>query len=578
MRYNLRVKQQALERAILDDPDALEPRAVYADWLQSEGSPIGEWAAFQHALRERPRDVELRRATHAFYEKHAYELIGTAAEILDGLYLGWHGGFLDEIRIHGSRAMTHARDGAARLRELLAHPIARFVRTLAIGSFAREQLPAHYDSLLEVLTDKPPQLLEALALFDTFEPCRASAEVVAQAVAAAPKLTRLGLGSFSMRDFPWSSLPSSLRELVIRDRDLDDRLSAVELPQLEELVLIKATAPAPIPRAPRLRRLRLVECQPSAFALEAREWAEILERVELLDLSHSTVPNRGELARPGLEILDAGGDYDILDAPNAESWLPVRLERDGRDALKVTPGAGVGLYNVSCRIRDFSVMRRLAATAATFPDRPFHISAWGNTGYASEKLRDHAEAELIGREGLLRDPDNANFYSVLLASLRLSGRVDEAAALVQPALAAITKRTRMAEAVVCLLDVVVTLDQVGKARQALVAVKRKSFVQPDARLHGAIALAMIASGRLDEAGAQVKKSFAIRSEDTNGVSFHAQAALHVARGRTKQALTALAKAVELDYPDWPYLAERDPRFDKLRADPRFAKLCQRAMS
>ncbi len=79
-------RRAELEAAILDDPDARDAYAVYADWLLEQGEPDGELVAIQLALEASPGDAERRGVLHAItihgdaYSNetaHAYaELVG----------------------------------------------------------------------------------------------------------------------------------------------------------------------------------------------------------------------------------------------------------------------------------------------------------------------------------------------------------------------------------------------------------------------------------------------------------------------------------------------------------------------
>lgn len=52
---------QALEQAILDNPDDLGAYGVYADWLQEQGDPRGEFIAVQLILEDEERPAEERK-------------------------------------------------------------------------------------------------------------------------------------------------------------------------------------------------------------------------------------------------------------------------------------------------------------------------------------------------------------------------------------------------------------------------------------------------------------------------------------------------------------------------------------
>ncbi len=57
--------REAFERAILDDPDQVAGYAAYADWLQEQGDPRGEFIAVQLALEDESRSTAERKKLQA---------------------------------------------------------------------------------------------------------------------------------------------------------------------------------------------------------------------------------------------------------------------------------------------------------------------------------------------------------------------------------------------------------------------------------------------------------------------------------------------------------------------------------
>ncbi|HWU86359.1 MAG TPA: TIGR02996 domain-containing protein, partial [Kofleriaceae bacterium] len=120
-----------LEEAILADPDAREAYAVYADWLLERGEPDGELVAIQLALEDAPGDAALQareRELVAAREQELRRLFYYAVwqEICDPV---WRRGVLHAIAVRGG---AYTDDNACAYRELVADPIARFLRELTV--------------------------------------------------------------------------------------------------------------------------------------------------------------------------------------------------------------------------------------------------------------------------------------------------------------------------------------------------------------------------------------------------------------------------------------------------------------
>ena len=566
-----------LERAILEDPDAIAPRMVYADWLASQGSPLGEWLALQRAIAEQPATIELRTAALEYLTTHAASVLGPAAEMLDGLYLGWHGGFVDEIRFHSTERIARG-DAAGNFAALLAHPIARFVRTISIGTFGA----ATIDALLDVLEEQTPLLFEALVLFDSWDPVAEprTIDVDIARVLRATKLRRLGLSRVAYESELFDALPDTLEELVLFGPGDLDGFERAKLPKLVELVLLDPRLRLHrLPALPALRRLRVIGMG-NALAAQLADCAPVLAQLELLDISHGHVDAevRARIGRldcrvlqKRMEIFPDGNAYHICkgEDPDGDSWLLERLATEGRDGLAVTPHAGIGLYNASCvhnTRKRFDVALAAASAAMTLPDELIGGWGWGNVGYAHEQLGHDAEAELAAREGLLRHPRSANFHGMLIGALRAQGRTAQAVALVRPALHTITAQTRVEEARECLVEIVCALVESGEpARAVALANRKQKAVAPDTRLHAAIALAQVAAGELDGAKQRLRLAADLTPDDNADLAIlhHAEAAHSLALGHKDAALAALEKARA--HRGWRFVI-RDPRFAALQLD------------
>jgi uncharacterized protein (TIGR02996 family) len=207
-----------LEAQIAANPDDINLRRVYADWLIEAGNPRGELAALQLAGNE--------DAAQALLEAHAEQLFGKQLEdYVDGVT--WRGGFCDTLEL------CEAFDG------IRTHPSVRLLRTLHasfIGPFewlvewlAAGQWPALRTLVLggvhlegQEIGEEPDWTCRNLDLL----------------VPAMPRLEHLTLtcGDFRIGDFP------TLREfqcdgMGLRIESLDS-LFAAKLPSLERLELL----------------------------------------------------------------------------------------------------------------------------------------------------------------------------------------------------------------------------------------------------------------------------------------------------------------------------------------------------
>jgi uncharacterized protein (TIGR02996 family) len=141
-----------LERAIMLDLDNQASWRVYADWLTAHGNQRGELIALQLALehedtperraRESALIASLRTPALERIESHLVERAYTNGD--EPRVTNPRGGFWRQVVFAGPPAV---------LLELLAHPSARLLRTLTLGS-------EDFQSAIEALASSPP--LEAL--------------------------------------------------------------------------------------------------------------------------------------------------------------------------------------------------------------------------------------------------------------------------------------------------------------------------------------------------------------------------------------------------------------------------------
>src|SRR5688572_26314616 len=110
-----------LEAAIVSAPADLLPRMVYGDWLQDRGELRGQWIAMMGAIERAPDDIPLRAAAVGYLDDHRHDLLGPGVSLLASSFIGWYGGFVDELRIQPGEDTT-----AAAVIQLIEHPMCRF--------------------------------------------------------------------------------------------------------------------------------------------------------------------------------------------------------------------------------------------------------------------------------------------------------------------------------------------------------------------------------------------------------------------------------------------------------------------
>lgn len=239
--------KEDLEAVILDDP--LDPSGwlVYGDWLQAEGDVRGELVAVQAKLARDPGNPALMEAQRALFRAHGDALLEglhryLAPEVDRGplFRLSWEFGFLWTANV---KADGHSlAELVTGLSDLLAHPSARFLHALTIGTPPDDGWPAVLDVLRRLRGAQP---LRILFLGDS-------------AMSAAHP--RPAFGPIGDLDDLWNRF-LHLEVLTLRGGRMN--LGGLELPRLRELT-IETSA---------LQRETLL-------ALGSRRWPH-LERLEL---------------------------------------------------------------------------------------------------------------------------------------------------------------------------------------------------------------------------------------------------------------------------------------------------------
>ncbi|MCP3102331.1 WGR domain-containing protein [Myxococcus sp. K15C18031901] len=305
-----------LEAAILKDPDDADAYLVYGDWLQAQGDPRGELIALQHAQGKATgaEASTAKRQVNAHIKKHQALLLGglTKAWSDEELSVEWHLGFIREARI-AKGDYDSELDVPETLKKLLAHPSARFLRSLTVGMVDMDGENS-YDDVTEVIAKG----------------------------GARPTLQSLFLGDFEYPDeteISWSHINdvSALYEVLpnlrsLRLRGGSTELGKVDLPELREFIVesgglplsaVKSIASAKWPKLekleiwfgsdnygaeggvediqpildgkglPSLKKLGLCNSEFTDALANALPKAKVLPQLEQLDLSKGTLSDTG---------------------------------------------------------------------------------------------------------------------------------------------------------------------------------------------------------------------------------------------------------------------------------------------
>jgi uncharacterized protein (TIGR02996 family) len=346
--------RDALESALVENPDDLATHYAYADYLQEQGDPRGEFIQLQLALEEPQRSEAERRRLQArveeLLEKHHYEWLGSLAdELLPPIELyGWElsvpdssrkhsfaRGWLDSLTLHDD---VHRTD----LGPLLClAPEARLLRKLVLE---------YDDGLIEALLEAT--FLGNLRVFQLGKPwsdCEDSpwnlqSPLLPKLIAKLPRIEELRLfaQSYSYNGPSIFALPnlSSLRILQIydwTDYPLESLAGNAALSKLTQLLLHPPHFFAPcidlagvraIVHSPHLRSLTHLQLHRSDLGdVGCTEivTSGILKRLKVLDLRH------GEISDAGARILADCPDLPRLELLDIERNA---LTQTGIDALR----------------------------------------------------------------------------------------------------------------------------------------------------------------------------------------------------------------------------------------------------
>ena len=498
------------EAAILAAPDDLNERMVYGDWLQAEGDPCGEWIAMRARLEMAPADVATRRAALAVLAKRKKLLFGAGVAVISRAWIGWSGGFVDELRIQRSPA-TDMRE--TKLAALFAHPMVRFARHVAFGEL---HTSADMQVAIEALVAAKLPMLEVVIVGDQSD---LGLRSTIDAIAELP-IKRLGLGFVTLR---------------------------AAMPQLHELTYLDQ---------------HIGEFRPSRWILDGK--APAVQKVTIVSgMQGGTTDGEIEQMRShGIEV-DVVRDPVIDNQYDKASSSPIlaRARMSGREAVRHMPQAGMVINNtVTHRLRKLAPPELfwLADIGATIPVGVKGFS-FLNAAILRQKAGDHAEAELRAREALIWSPHEPNYHSMLIDALRRSGRLADAKRAIPRALKAIDDPTddgHARGAQWALVDCMLALAQAADYSEALQLAGRYPKLLDG--MHRA-AMTIIYALMGDLRNAQTQFALAATKEP---IVEHARAAIAVRTNRPLDAKQALAAAKRKLYGEMHWIA----------ADPLLARL------
>jgi uncharacterized protein (TIGR02996 family) len=335
--------RDALESALVEDPDDLATHHAYADYLQEQGDPRGEFIQVQLALEDPQRSEAEQRKWQARAEEllreHQREWLGALADIPHLEYRFVHG-WLDALMVRDvADAVHHPELGPL----LCVAPEARLLR----------QLVLEYDGgLVEALLDAP--FLRNLRVLQVGKPMNgfynlfevAESPLLVKLIAKLPRLEELRLFAVDYevaRLFALSKL-SSLRLLQIYY--FSEALDAYPLEVLaENAALGNLTHLLLHPPPHRVSRIRLTGVRAIVHSPHLRNLTHLqLHRSDLGDVGCTEIVTSGILKRLKVldlrhgEITDAGARI-LADCPDLQRLELLDIDRNaltqtGIDALR----------------------------------------------------------------------------------------------------------------------------------------------------------------------------------------------------------------------------------------------------
>jgi uncharacterized protein (TIGR02996 family) len=322
------VLNEALEAAILRDPDDLAAYAVYGDWLAEQGDPRGELIATQIAANQ-TNDPEMQRAALRVFAKHRDYFVGKLGSMIATDSFTWRAGFIHRAVLSPDRLLIE--DGArvaSSLGEvvaaLIAHPSGRFLTELVVRTNNRDLWSNPISSqkdVVDAIAAARPLVLRRLQLGDVEYGFANIGRLDQTWPALAPVHELVLQGDFSLGDVVLPELrtldiwPNPFRKKLARE------LVEAQWPALRTLSLhlgycfdhVVRDLVALIHRTdmPALVDLRLLAFRHAQTLIEQLSRAPLLARLETLDLRHGSISDHG--VRPILANAGAFAHLSRLD-------------------------------------------------------------------------------------------------------------------------------------------------------------------------------------------------------------------------------------------------------------------------
>ena len=434
--------------AIAADPDAIEPRLIYADWLQARNDPRGELIVVQAGRLAKPDDVQLEQREKELTTELTNGLILQAGPntLSTDLIVRWHVGFVDAIKldVRAIRLLrtTHrewfAQPAFAAVRELdLDSRFARnlrFIRDLGLANTVRRlsfgelhaQLP---EPTLDAIVSRFPKLAGLHLRTTEVPPLVALGKLHLRELSLQLReLTDDGFRRIS--EVPWTLDTFALRttNLLAEDRYalLAQLYNGTTLASVKHFV-VGGGVPVTevIETLATSERARAVESLTADFYRATYDQLLRLER-------HRAVLAKVKFA----PVLGQGPYYDVENYAKVGSLLNYRLDRPGEalpyyeQALRMRPEDSTVRHNLGVALRklkrfdesliafDTIINQSKNPTASMFNGRHYTLCELGR--------REDARADL--ERALQIDPNFADAWNNLGVERQYIGDVDDALA------------------------------------------------------------------------------------------------------------------------------------------------------
>jgi uncharacterized protein (TIGR02996 family) len=342
---------EALIRARPDDP---APYLVYADWLLQRGDPRGNLITVQSQLADAPRKKELLLAEKKLLDTHRAYFIPAALDASLRLArrggarceVTWDHGFFAKVRLaRSSTAAAQDIDLDVVAESVLAHPSAKFMRSLVLGPLGTREYS--YGPIIAAIAETRHPLLDEIHVGDfgptDIELASTRAGNVGPLFRAAPAMRKLTINAGLVR-FEGKLAHDNLRELRVTTIDVAPGymrgLFEANLPALESLSfvtegLVLETAQLVKlgeARWPALRHLVLRGLGPVKAIVDVLIESPLTARLVSLDLGCAPTTMKKLIAKhPHLELRERShkrfpiSDSDaVRRAPDPESMAAAR--------------------------------------------------------------------------------------------------------------------------------------------------------------------------------------------------------------------------------------------------------------